>query len=145
MKSIFAAGVMVVIVAAVSIGQTATPQSQPEKALQDAAGARIKSMGSGDAEGWGKYTTDDFIVIQADGVVKTKAQRMTEIKSTPNSPAGASTPTDQKWRMYGSSTAVNTVQSSVDGKPTRITSVWVKQGGEWKVASVQLTTIAAGK
>jgi ABC-type transporter MlaC component len=145
MKSIFVAGVMVVIVAAASIGQTATAQSQPEKALQDAAVARIKSMSAGDAEGWGKYTTDDFIVIEADGAVKTKAQRMTEIKSTPNSPAGASTPSDQKWRMYGSSTAVSTVQSSIDGKPTRITSVWVKQGGEWKVASVQLTTIAAGK
>jgi ketosteroid isomerase-like protein len=145
MKSIFTAGVMVVIVAAATMGQTATPQNQPEKALQDAAAARSKSMSSGDAEGWGKYTTDDFIVIEADGALKTKAQRMTEIKSTPNSPAGASTPTDQKWRMYGSSTAVSTLQISIDGKPTRVTSVWVKEQGEWKVASVQLTTIAAGK
>jgi ABC-type transporter MlaC component len=145
MKSILAAGVVVVIVAAATMGQTAAPQSQPEKALQDAAAARVKSMTSGDAEGWGKYTTDDFIVIEADGTIKTKAQRMTEIKSTPNSPAGANPPTDQKWRMYGSSTAVSTMQGSIDGEPTRVTVVWVKQQGEWKVASVQLTTIAAGK
>jgi Domain of unknown function (DUF4440) len=143
MKSISATGVMVLIVAAAAMGQTAPPSSQPEKALQDAAAARLKSMSAGDAEGWGKYTTDDFIVIGADGTLKTKAQRMTEIKSTPNPPAG--TPSDQKWRMYGSSTAVSTAQAPLDGKPTRITTVWVKQQGEWKAASVQLTTITAGK
>jgi hypothetical protein len=34
-------------------------------------------------------------------------------------------------------------EGTVQGKPTRITTVWLKQGGVWKAASVQLTTIAA--
>ena len=66
-------------------------QGEPEKTLQDASATRLKSMTSGDAEGWGRYTTDDFIVIEADGGVKTKAQRMTEIKGTTTPPTGANT------------------------------------------------------
>jgi ketosteroid isomerase-like protein len=145
MKSVFGAGIIVVMVAAATMGQTPTP-GQPEKALQDAMAARLKAISAGDAETWGKYTTDDFIVIEPDGAIKTKAQRMAEIKSTsPSSAGGPGMPTDQKWRMYESSTAVSTMQTSIDGKPTRVTSVWVKQQGDWKAASVQLTTITAGK
>lgn len=138
MKSILAAGMLMMLI---TTGQTAA-QGQPEKALQDAADARMKAMRSGDAEGWGKYTTDDFIVIEPDGTQKTKTQRMTEIKGTPST---ATQPTDQKWRAYGTDTAVSTATVTIDGKPTRVTSVWVKQGGPWKVASVQLTTVAAAK
>jgi Domain of unknown function (DUF4440) len=145
MKSMFGAGIIVLIAAAVTVGQAGARQSQPEKALQDASAARLKSMASGDAAGWGKYTTDDFMVIGVDGAIRTKTDRMAEIKSAPNPAAAASTPSDQKWRMYGPSTAINTLQITVDGKPTRVTTVWVKQDGEWKAASVQLTTIAAGK
>ncbi len=118
-------------------------QGEPEKTLQDASATRLKSMTSGDAEGWGKYTTDDFIVIEADGGVKTKAQRMTEIKGTTTPPTGANTAlANQKWRMYGPNTAISTQQTPVDGKPTWITTVWVKQQGAWKVATVQMTNIA---
>jgi ketosteroid isomerase-like protein len=139
MKSMLLTGLTVILIAG---GQTA-PQGQADKAVQDAAAARAKAMNAGDAEGWGKYTTDDFIVIQADGTIKTKAQRMAEIKA---SPIGApSEPTEQKWRTYGSDTAVSTALATIDGKPTRVTSVWVKQAGAWKVASVQLTTVSQAK
>ncbi len=138
-----ALGITVLVIAASAvIPQAAMEQEAPDKALQDAASVRMKSMRSGDAEGWGKYTTDDFVVVGPDGAMKTKSQRMSEIKA---SPTAASESTDQKWRAYGTSTAVSVAQASVEGKPTRITSVWVKQDGTWKVASVQLTTIAAGK
>jgi len=140
MKSILVVAGMVMML--IATGQTAAAQGQPEKALQDAADARLKAMSSADAEGWGKYTTDDFIVIEADGTQKTKTQRMTEIKGTPSA---ATQPTEQKWRTYGTDTAVSTAMVTIDGKPTRVTSVWVKQGEAWKVASVQLTTVAAAK
>src|SRR2546430_12002895 len=45
----------------------------------DLADARQAAQWAGNAEEWGKYTTDDFLVTGADGVVKTKQQRMTEI------------------------------------------------------------------
>jgi hypothetical protein len=113
---------------------------QADMALKEAAAARFKAMTSGDAAGWGKYTTDDFVVIEADGTIKTKQQRLAEIKPTPNT---GSEPTEQKVRMYGPAAAVSTAQIISQGKPTRITTVWVQQQGEWKVASVQLTTITS--
>src|SRR6476646_1481836 len=139
MKSMLLTGMVMMLIAA---GQPATAQSQPDKALQDAAAARTKALASGDADTWGKYTTDDFIVIGVDGTQQTKAQRMAEIKGAPSAGAGAP-PTEQKWRTYGPSTAISTALVTIDGKPTRATSVWVKQDSAWKVASVQLTTVAA--
>jgi hypothetical protein len=139
MKSILVIGALIVAAAATAV-PGAVVQAQGDKALQEAAAARSKAMSSGDADGWGKYTTDDFIVVEADGNMKTKAQRLAEIKAAPTP---ASTPTDVKVRTYGPATAVSTSQGTVQGKPTRITTVWVQQGGVWKAASVQLTTIVA--
>ena len=141
MRTTLVAGLLAVAAVVVN-PPAASGQGQPEKALQDASATRVKAIASGDAEGWGKYTTDDFMVILADGNMKTKAQRMTEIKGTTTPPAGADTPADPKWRMYGPNTAISTQQATLDGKPTWITNVWVKQEGAWKVATVQLTNIA---
>src|SRR2546428_11894237 len=52
---------------------------QSDPSVKMAADARQAAQRAGNAEEWGKYTTDDFLVTGADGVVKTKQQRMTEI------------------------------------------------------------------
>jgi Domain of unknown function (DUF4440) len=114
--------------------------AQSDPTLKKAADARQAAQRAGNAEEWGKYTTDDFLVTGADGVVKTKQQRMTEIAGHPiTTPAPA--PTDDKWRVYGT-TAIRTSAATINGKPTRLTTVWVKQQGDWKVAAVQLTNVA---
>lgn len=137
MRTLLSAAVIVLASASVSHAQ-----AQPEKALQDAANARTQAMRSADGNTWGKYTTDDFMVIGADGSTRTKAQRISEINATkPASSAAQAASPDVKWRMYGASTAISTMQTSVEGKPTMITSVFVKQGGVWKVATVQLTNV----
>jgi len=99
MKSMLVIGAFIVA-AAVTAVPAAVLHAQGDKALEDAAAARSKAMSSGDADGWGKYTTDDFIVVEADGTMKTKAQRLTEIKAAPTP---ASPPTDVKVRTYGCS------------------------------------------
>jgi hypothetical protein len=137
MRTILSAAMIVLASASVSYAQ-----AQPEKALLDAVAARSQAMTGGDGAGWGKYTTDDFMVIGTDGVAKTKAQRITEINAAKSSPSSAPSASPQpNWRMYGSTTAISTVQTTVEDKPTMITSVWVKQQGMWKVATVQLTTV----
>ena|SRR2546428_9863834 len=113
---------------------------QSDPSVKMAADARQAAQRAGNAEEWGKYTTDDFLVTGADGVVKTKQQRMTEIAGHPMTTPAAS-PTDDTWRLYGT-TAIRTSSVAINGKPTRLTTVWVKQQGVWKVAAVQLTTIA---
>ena len=137
MRKILTAGL--IILASAAFSQVAAQGTAP-KALQDAVAARSKAQGSADGAGWGKYTTEDFMVIGADGSVRTKAERIAEInKSTPTTPGGDAP--DRKWRMYGAGTAVSTQQAPVAGKPTMITTVWVVQQGTWKVASAQLTTV----
>jgi len=113
---------------------------QSDPTLKKAVDARQAAQWAGNAEEWGKYTTDDFLVTGADGVVKTKQQRMTEIAGHPIT-TPAPSPTDDKWRQYGT-TAIRTSSVVINGKPTRLTTVWVKQQGAWKVAAVQLTNIA---
>jgi len=92
---------------------------QSDPALKKAADARQAAQWAGNAEEWGKYTTDDFLVTGADGVVKTKQQRMTEIAGHPIT-TPALTPTDDKWRVYGT-TAIRTSAVAINGKPTRLT------------------------
>jgi hypothetical protein len=136
---------LAVMMAVAAMANPVLTQGKPEMALLDASAARLKALGAGDGDTWGKYTTDDFRVVESDGALKTKAQRMNEIKATKES-AAATAPSDQAlWRVYGPSTAIAVAHAPVDGKPTRITTVWVKQQGDWKVASVQLTTITAAK
>ena len=113
---------------------------QSDPTLKKAVDARQAAQWAGNAEEWGKYTTDDFLVTGADGVVKTKQQRMTEIAGHPITTPAAS-PTDDKWRLYGT-TAIRTSSVAINGKPTRLTMVWIKQQGGWKVAAVQLTNLA---
>ena len=132
----------VILVLGLGVALLAAGQEPADKALQDTAAARSKAMAAGDAAGWGQHTTDDFMVIEADGTVKTKQQRLGEIKAAPTT---LSAITEQKWRTYGSTTAISTARGTIQGKPTRITTVWVKQPEGWRAASVQLTTIADPK
>ena len=119
----------------------ATPVAgQPSASLKKAAETRNAAMRSGNAKEWGKYTTADFMVTGADGVVKTKQQRMTEIEGHPLTGAVPAR-SDDRWRQYGN-TYIETWQApDANGKTTRYTSVWVREGREWKVAAVQLTAV----
>jgi hypothetical protein len=78
MKSMLVIGAFIVA-AAVTAVPAAVLQAQGDKALEEAAAARSKAMSSGDAAGWGKYTTEDFIVVGPDGSMRNKAQRLAEI------------------------------------------------------------------
>jgi len=139
MRTILSAALIVLASASVSFAQ-----GQPDKALQDAQAARSQALRTGDGAAWGKYTTDDFIVVGPDGGTKTKSERISEINaSKASSPAAApSNPPQTKWRMYGTTTAIGITETTVAGKPTMVTDVWVKQQGMWRVATVQLTAIS---
>lgn len=126
---------------------TAFAQSNPpDPDLKKAVDAHAAAQRAGDDQTWGRYTTDDFLVVEPDGVVKTKSERMVEIKGRTQQGAGrtpqgaAPAPTEDKWRMYGT-TAIRTLRTTIDNRPTRVTMVWVKQSGEWKAASVHLSPI----
>jgi len=120
------------VVAAVVYAQSPPPD------LQKAREARSAAQNAGDEQGWARYTTDDFMVVNPTGDALTKAERMAAIKG--NKVANPPAQTDLKWRVYGDA-ALETFVLTIPAGPTRFTTVWVKQGGMWKVANVQQTLI----
>ena len=119
----------------------ATPVLAQGPALKAASAARNAAMRAGDGKGWAKYTTDDFMVTSATGVVKNKEQRTAEIEGHPLT-GTAVQPTDEKWRSYGNTVVYTAAITSADNKPQRITTVWVRQGRTWRVAAVHVTEVA---
>ena len=121
----------------------ATPAlAQSNAQLKTAMQMRGSAMAAGDSKGWAKYTTDDVMLTDVDGVVKTKQDRIKEIEghaAATQRPAD----TDQKWRAYGNTMIYTARMVSADNHPERITSVWVKQRGTWKVAAVHVSSVPA--
>ena len=121
----------------------ATPAlAQSNAQLKTAVQIRSTAMAAGDSKGWAKYTTDDFMLTDIGGVVKTKQDRIAEIEGHA---AAAPRPqdTDQKWRSYGNTMVYTARTVSADTHPERITTVWVKQRGTWKVAAVHVSSVPA--
>jgi len=119
----------------------AAPALAQSPSLKAAAAARNAALRAGNSKVWAKYTTDDFMVTGINGGVKNKQERMADIEgrvqgSTPVPP------TDEKWRTYGNTVIYTASTTSVDNKPQRITTVWVKQAGTWKVAAVHQSAVA---
>ena len=133
MRLAIIAAVLLSFCASAASAQTIDPAL--EKAQQARSAARI----AGDEQTWGRYTTDDFVVISTDGQIRTKAQRMTAIKGTKvTTPQSRSS--DLRQRVYGDTVVRTTRNDSQDGAQL-ITTVWVKQGGAWKTAHVQFTAV----
>jgi hypothetical protein len=112
--------------------------AQSSASLRSADKARSAALDDGNAKVWAKYTTDDFQVVLADGSVKSKQQRFTEIDGHPRTKV---TIGEEHWRVYGGAAIETSRSDAADDKPLSITQVWVKDHGTWKTASVQLTRI----
>jgi hypothetical protein len=96
-----------------------------------------------------KYLADDYVGVLGDGSMVTKDQRIQMVKS------GAIKyevidERDLKLRVYENATIVDvlaSVKMIVNGKPVngdqRATFVWVKQHGDWKEVSSQVTRMAS--
>ena len=115
-----------------------------DPALQKAAEARVAARFAGDADAYGRFTLEDAIITNSNGAMESRASRMKAIQGNP-----VKTPrpkvSDEKYRMFGD-TAIRTWRQdepNAEGqnRGTRWIEVWVKQKGEWKVASVQFTNI----
>ncbi len=114
--------------------------------LQKAAEARVAARFAGDGATYGRFMLEDAIITNASGVMETRASRIKEVQGIP-----IKTPkpkiSDEKYRMFGDA-AIRTWREdglTADGQKrgTRWIEVWVKQKGEWKLASVQFTNIQA--
>ena len=119
-----------------------------EQQIKEVNDRYIAAQLNNDSDSLQKLMADDFTAIRSDGSLSTKAQEIEHIKS------GALTHEksdiqDVKIRVYGN-TAITTMLTLFKGTipsgkqytgTNRSTRVWVKQQGEWKCVSYQVTRV----
>jgi ketosteroid isomerase-like protein len=126
-------------------GASAGPsvEDQLKKMEKDRAAAVVK----GDVATLEKLTSDDYILINANGQLSDKPTTMNNIK-TGNIKLTANDVSDLKVRVYGN-TAVVTGKSDAKGSiggrelkgPVMFTRVYVKKDGKWQSVAFQQTPI----
>ena len=153
MKRIFGIAALLVAVTSITLGQDKpkgekmAAASSTEQAVRQLFDELVGSYAKNDAAIPARILADDFTFVSPFGAILTKEQRLGEIK-----PGGVHFDSyavdDVKVRVYGD-TAVVTNQSTVAGKlgdqdlsgQYRVTSVFVKKGGNWQLVAAQSTRI----
>lgn len=112
--------------------------------------AREAAQRANDSAVWARYTTDDMVNTNDDGMVLTKRQlveRMDARRRNGSPPNIGEDVFDERFRVYGD-TIVQTLggtNRAQGGVRKRYTTVWVKQDGIWKVASVHASRMTGVK
>ena len=121
-------------------------QSVPS-AFTKARAERDAAMKSNDANVYGRYTIDDFVVVMPDGGMQTKADRMALMAKAPKpaqstpAPEQPASARDEKIIPVGSDTIILHWIAPIQGKDARFTEVWVKGSAGWKVAGAHVSMI----
>jgi len=113
------------------VGQSRVPAD-----LRTAMKQRADALQHADAATWSRLTGDNFAVVNGNGIVQTKAERLAQIKA--GNPNGPSSVEHETVQMYGT-TALQRFQSARDG--IWLTIVWSKDRMGWRVVFAQVTPI----
>lgn len=120
-------------------------EDQLKKMERDRAAAVVK----GDVATLEALTSDDYMLINANGQVSDKATTMNNIK-TGNIKITTNDVSDLKVRVYGSTAVVtgkSNAKGSINGRelkgPVMFTRVYVKKDGKWQSVAFQQTPILA--
>jgi ketosteroid isomerase-like protein len=124
---------------------TAGVEEQIKKMEKDRAAAVVKA----DVATLEGLTSDDYVLINANGQVSNKAETMSMIK-TGKIKLTANEVSDLKVRVYGDTAVVtgkSTAKGSINGVelkgPVMFTRVYVKKSGKWQSVAFQQTPIVA--
>ena len=120
-------------------------QDQIKKMEKDRAAAVVKA----DVATLEGLTSDDYILINANGQVSNKAETMSMIK-TGKIKLTSNEVSDMTVRVYGDTAVVtgkSTAKGSINGielkGPVMFTRVYVKKNGKWQSVAFQQTPIVA--
>ncbi|HUR34830.1 MAG TPA: nuclear transport factor 2 family protein [Vicinamibacterales bacterium] len=107
-------------------GQAQTTNATLKSAIDALASAA-------DATEWGKLTTDDAVVVHANGTVHTKRQEMDEIKKSAGGPVVKVK--NEEVYLYGT-TAIRRFELPAGDI---VSQVWLQQTGRWRMVMSQQT------
>lgn len=123
------------LVVAVALGSllAAPASAQVPSELRATMLSRDVAVAKADADTWGRLTAETFTVVQEDGSIMTKAERLAQMKTqTP------STPTPHQREQIDQYGDVFVRRFLAGG--TWVLDIWAKNGGTWRVVAVQVTT-----
>jgi len=125
------------------------PAGEAEQAVLAAHDRRIAATIKGDLAGLAAMMTDDLTYTHSSGVEETKAQFLEALK-TGKYVYREITPRDRRVRVHGDAAIVSgpcRVVIEPGGKRTELdlyfTELYVKEGGEWRMALWQSTRLPA--
>ncbi len=101
--------------------------------LRAAMQARDSAVAKANVTVWDRLTASTFTVVQEDGSMMTKAERISQLKTqsaTPFEPRARET-----VNHYGDVWVARYLTGNV-----WVLEVWIKENDAWKVAAVQVTT-----
>ena len=126
-------------------GAASSVADQIKKMEKDRAAAVVKA----DVATLEGLTSDDYVLINANGQVSNKAETMSMIKSG-KIKLTANEVSDMNVRVYGDTAVVtgkSTAKGSINGielkGPVMFTRVYVKKNGKWQSVAFQQTPIVA--
>ena len=124
----------------------ATSGGNVEQQIKTLSDQLVQALLKGDTGFFEKYYADDAVIVRGAGKVFPKAQDIENLKSGALR-FEAYNVREQKTHTYGDTAVVNllaSVRGSGEGQAFsgdyRVTWVWVKQKGNWKLALYQVTS-----
>jgi len=144
---VLAAVAVYLLAVPLALGQGGSVEQQIKTLLDQSTQARLK----GDSSFFEKHFADDATIVHSDGTISTKAQEIENMKSGTVKYESIEV-RETKIQVYGN-TAVSTQLVSfkgvLSGKPVsadvRVTGVYVKQKGNWKIVAFLNTRLPASK
>ena len=128
----------VLLASAVAVFTAAPCASQFVPAdLRTAMQQRTVATAHADAATWDRLTADNFTLVQGNGAMFTKAQRLARIRAT--KPDSVRPFQHETVLMHGNASAVQRFEN----QGAWVLLVWSKERGGWRVAAAQVTPIEA--
>jgi len=109
--------------------------------------ARVAAL-HGDGTFWEKHATDDYVGTNPRGAVRTRSDAITELKSGTLKYTSVDYD-DEKVQVYGDDVVILSARTTVAGTYNgqdisgqyRVMRVWIKKGGDWRLAAFQTTPV----
>jgi ketosteroid isomerase-like protein len=106
----------------------------------------VNAFLNSNVEWYQEHVTDDFVCIESDGTMLDKASFLLDAAKGPGAVAAYRLVT-VRLRILGDTAFIHAQGQATRTNGTQIdsryTDVWVRQRGEWKAASAQITRIAS--
>jgi uncharacterized protein (TIGR02246 family) len=144
MRRLLFSAALIIAIATLVVAQAPVEQQVLELDKQ----ARAAAL-RGDASFFERHATDDYVGTNSKGNTHSRSDAITELKSGVLKYTALEYD-DVKARVYGDDTVILTAHSTVAGTLNgqditgryRVMRVWVKKGGNWRLAAVQSTPVA---